>query len=1272
MTLRVNQVSSAAFLVRVKITVMGPKLVVRIYKNPYPLLLVVIALFIAWRNYTTGTFLSGWDTLHPEFNFGTYFRRVIFGVWQEHQGLGAVASQAHASELPRLLLLYPLSFFLPINTLRYVYIFACLVLGPLGVYFFLREVVLRSDRLADKTAAFLGGLFYLTNLATVQHFYVPLEMFTTHYAALGWLFLGASRYLMKPSRSALLRLALVTFLAAPQAHTATLFYAYFLGLLVYVFSWALVSRVYGPRQSGRAAAAVLLMTLLVNSFWLLPNLYFIATRGVEVSQSKIHWLFSQEAFLQNKEFGNFKDTAILKNFLFSWGEHVGGGEYGLLLDEWAAHLLRPGVLIIGYLTFGLVLAGIVLAARRRAANPALPALLALLVLAFFFIINANPPFAGVFDFLRQRVPLFAEALRFPFTKFSLLLVFTEAAFLSIALAWLLAGLARFRRSGTFWVGVLSVVLALGYYFYPASRGGLISPSMRVKIPPRYFELFDYFQSQDRGRRVASFPVHSFWGWVHYGWEEGTQPGFQGAGFLWFGIPQPLLDREFDRWNLKNEQYYREMADAVYAQDGNRLANLLSKYQVDYLILDESVIAPAAEVSELYLEETKALFDQVEGLVLAKDFGEGLLVYRFGESGEPDRGGFLDSLEKYVVAGPEYSVLPIDQAYADHGDYLTEVVGGDWRGYHYPWRDILRRNETVRSVELAAGEGGAVLTLGSAGNLLDEEAGLVVPSIVEKESYLPAVVMVSADPTGTLSLSLQVPVFLVGGEPVGGEVFGWSVPKPVGEWVIAVNDEPVGAGGLTYLNTQADNRVGLYAETTSFSLAQVPVRRVAVLEDCTVGGKGLSRGFSLHEGGSGLTIYAEKGTTCVTVPASEVFTGLGVDSLLAAVSFAEVGEADGPSPQVCWFDSVAERCLTNPEVPLVPSRGRYQLPVSLASHNLEDLSLRLMVNNSGERSEAAVEFSNLVFHLFYLVGEEILTTEDLRQQFPDQVLTPRQLAGGQDSLTFSCPAADTGVYEVVEVKRQPYRCGFREADVYHRAVGEDDRGNYVEYFTQNGSLCDYFGYPDLDHRLGYLLQIEAQNVVGLPLRVCLTNYVSKRCDSYFSLPDDSEFTTRTYLIFPRGDGGAGYDVNLTSISFGDEPSQNRLRSIKIYPLPINWLTSIHFRKESPEAFASGDFRIESAQRHHPALYTAAGYSTGAAALLTLSQAFDPGWAAFDLTTKRFVGDHVLVNNWANGWRLSAGEHRLVIFFWPQLLEFLGFLPIIVIFIGLVTRWGRLRN
>ena len=68
----------------------------------------------------------------------------------------------------------------------------------------------------------------------------------------------------------------------------------------------------------------------------------------------------------------------------------------------------------------------------------------------------------------------------------------------------------------------------------------------------------------------------------------------------------------------------------------------------------------------------------------------------------------------------------------------------------------------------------------------------------------------------------------------------------------------------------------------------------------------------------------------------------------------------------------------------------------------------------------------------------------------------------------------------------------------------------------------------------------------------------------------------------------------------------------------------------------------------------GKSTG---ILTLNQSFDAGWKAFNDNGTE-LQDHVLVNNWANGWRLTGDNRSVIIIFLPQLLEYLGFLLLLI--------------
>ncbi|MEK6847158.1 MAG: hypothetical protein AABY16_03260, partial [Nanoarchaeota archaeon] len=84
----------------------------------FPFLLVLITILISFLNYTPGTFLTGWDTLHPEFNFAQQFSNILFGVFRTDQGLGAISAHSHMAELPRIILLWLFSFIFPLSFLR--------------------------------------------------------------------------------------------------------------------------------------------------------------------------------------------------------------------------------------------------------------------------------------------------------------------------------------------------------------------------------------------------------------------------------------------------------------------------------------------------------------------------------------------------------------------------------------------------------------------------------------------------------------------------------------------------------------------------------------------------------------------------------------------------------------------------------------------------------------------------------------------------------------------------------------------------------------------------------------------------------------------------------------------------------------------------------------------------------------------------------------------------------------------------------------------------
>jgi len=907
----------------------------KIKNNFFIIIIFLTSLILAFQNYSSGTFLSGWDTLHPEFNFPLNFERAINGVFREEQGLGAVAGHSHMADLPRILLLYLTSFILPVDFLRYFYIFLNLIIGPLGMYFFLQRIVIKN-----KFGSFLGSLFYLLNLGSMQQFVVPFEMFATQYGILPWLFLTATEYFQKPNKKRLLLFSIVTLFAAPMAYASTLWYIYFGCLTIYLISFTSFQLLKKKFSDVKKLFILLFLTLLINSFWILPNLYFLTTSAFHVPAANINKLFSPQAFLYNKEFGNLKDISLLKTFLFDWNVYASNSTFTLLLNPWVKHLSNPSIKIIGFIFPFLAFLGIIFSYKSK--NKIALSFIPLLLASLFFLLNENSPTGPIYKYFKDNIPLFGEALRFPGNKILGIFTFIFAVYVGLAEGFLIDIFKKSQSLTKIRYGIAIIFsILLFIYMLPGFRGNFISTYMRIEIPADYFKMFKWFEGQENGK-IANLPIHSVWGWSYYDW------GYQGAEFLSFGIKQPILQRDFDRWNSSNEQYYREMSQAIYSQDAIKLSNVLKKYDIKYILLDKSVIAPEQKTDSriLFFPEIDNLLDRFIDVQKVAQFGN-LFIYETGSQKSDIR------VIRNPITVASNSVFYDDFAYSKYKDYLS---------YSDPAKNMV---------------------VYPFGNILNNQ--------------------------NLIALNKVLPVL--------------SKTKPT-------------------------------------------------------------------------------------------------------------------------------------------------LDVTLVNKSINDCPPYNSPNNVGLKKN--------------IVSEDLL--------------------------------------------------------------------RFIRYTSSAGSFCDHFSYPDFERNQSYIISVLSRNKKGLPLKLCVSNYLSKRCDLFTQLGESANFKEENFLL-PPIDQGKGFDVNISNFAIKGSPSINDLKSINIIPFDYSKLSQI-------EAYTASDSNGKS--------------------VIVYSQSFDSGWKAYEVKSwldtvfpfifGKEIKQHVLVNNWANGWiinseKLKVKSEKLVIIFWPQYLEYLGFALLIGTFVWL---------
>ncbi|OGJ40697.1 MAG: hypothetical protein A2411_00215 [Candidatus Pacebacteria bacterium RIFOXYC1_FULL_39_21] len=655
----------------------------RLFKDHLPLLLVVaVALIIARQNIDTTTIYSGWDNIHAEFDLARYARQVFFGAWVEHQGLGAPAAQAQLAEIPRLPILLLLHTLLPANLIRYVFIFLMYLIGGVGMYWYLATIWLKQNKTSFKTwLAALGGLFYLLHVLTLQQFYISFEMFMTQFAFLPFLLVIIHRLAKQINSKNILLFVLLQLLLAPSSHTSTVFYLAVLFSLVYGF-FLIVKE--NPLKALRFSILLGLLTLLAHAYWILPNLYYTLNNASYVAGSRTNQLFAPESVWSVREAGTLSNLTSGTHYLFSWRDYdFATQQFEFIFDEWLPHLNQWSVkIMLQILGVFTMIGGLLLIKAKNKGWQRFSILIIYLFCLSFIWIDLLPS-NKLIDQLYQSGS-FREAFRNPFTKLSIIYSFVSVL-LFIQLAESLVN--YFKRNGRkhfpgkfVAIGLLGALAGMMIYIsWPSFQGHFISEKLKIEYPAEYQAMFNYLSDQDPHLRILQLPQFSHASWEYYTWPWlGEGNGYQGMGFYFFGFPQAFLNRDADRWVATSDSFYHELKHALDRQNATHFGEILAKYRVDLLIIDETRLDPNRE--HTYLVDHRLAREAGLTEVWRENF---LTIYQ-RQSETADQEIFAPKqLTKTSVATER---VRTDYLYREQGDYLT--TGETEATVIYPLADLV--------------------------------------------------------------------------------------------------------------------------------------------------------------------------------------------------------------------------------------------------------------------------------------------------------------------------------------------------------------------------------------------------------------------------------------------------------------------------------------------------------------------------------------------------------------------------------------------------------
>ena len=163
-------------------------------------------------------------------------------------------------------------------------------------------------------------------------------------------------------------------------------------------------------------------------------------------------------------------------------------------------------------------------------------------------------------------------------------------------------------------------------------------------------------------------------------------------------------------------------------------------------------------------------------------------------------------------------------------------------------------------------------------------------------------------------------------------------------------------------------------------------------------------------------------------------------------------------------------------------------------------------------------------------------------------------------------------------------------------------------------------------------------------------------------------TKYFILSPKFEYGLGYTFAFQNKSFLNFEAINKLDELSIYLFPYQALKEMKFvRNEFNKTNVkfTKDFDVKK-----PNYFTYKVTINPSTSLRTsnliLFQSYSPGWVAFQ---NGKLLDHVLINNWANGWRIddqlvTSHQQLVAIVFWPQYLEFAGFILLAIAFLRIL--------
>ncbi len=1218
----------------------------KIFKQHWPIfLLIFISFFLFLTNYVPGSFLLGWDNTVPELNLKLNLIRFLSAVWQEYRGLGTLDGMAHTANIMHWLYSALLSFIMPTGMIRYVINLLTHLAGGIGLFILVKTQILplfqnkkkKLNTCTNNLIALTGALFYMFNFFTIQMYHMPLELFSFHFALLPWGIWSLIQVLKKGHKKDFLLLALINFLGVSQSHVPTIFINYLMVITPLLGFYLSTNH----KNKLKKIFSVVLVIFCVNAFWGLPYTYSTLAKVGEIGQAKQNRLGTDSVFYRNNAWGDLKSILHFGNFRLDYYDWYQDREQFLpvMLNwvDWYQHSYYQ--IITAFLSMMIVIGFLISIFKvYKTKNWILTAFTCSWFFSFCMIGTQVPIIKYISIFLRNYLPLFHQIFRFIFTKFAFTYIFFASIFISVTLISILS-IKKIRLINRLLKSTsILLIIAIFYTAYPSFTGNFFYSQLRIKLPDSYQKLTIYLNQNQQNKRLASFPIHSLWGWT----TNTTDWGYRGSGFIWQMMAQPLLDRAFDPWSQANETAFLQLNQALYSKNEQNLIKTFKKYHINTIWLDKNVYHPGNYEEAIFRTETEDLLKNSSNLRLQKKFDQLELWDITNHSQNLEL--FLPDQLTLINDSYQSQYTKYDQAYLDYGNYLQVE-----QGINYPFSFLQKDN---LKIDLTITENNQLIFK----TQIPKNNQITIPLFHQEQKLTPTnfEIRKTADqyllkineyyPTVEIDNSIfqvpgidQVPLSLEENETyylvIDDKLIHFNTSQIDQQWLNI---------GTLYLENNRPNTISLIKSETKYS----EKLNLDNALSCTEKNNCINLSFSL--------------------PSTDNFQLISITTDFLAQPFAK--------PDICLKNTDQTACLNPPIISNYSQETAQKkltvlTPITKPSDNTYSLELISQSQNNKKNNifiNAEIQFFTASQEIELLTNSRLnLFEKKIKNYLEKNNKDNRQLKiifnkDNDKNFFIKDNLTTTGA-------NKPYDCSLLKTGQINKEI----KDNKILYSAQNKSfVCDQYLFPELRTDIAYLFNMKGTHHSGMRMRVYLTNPITK----HFELEDITSKGSFDdwYAIWPSNLNihsnrlSNYYQLNLNGETYGAEKFSAELESLQFLPIPLGWLRKIKIAQEKTDY--QEEYQANFITRHqiNSFLYIAKIETQSDKSILVLPQSFEKGWIALNTKNlkQRFL-KHFEYNGWANAWELKNGESQILIIYWPQFLSYLGYL-ILIIYVAILIR------